>query len=136
MVDELGIDILLPEITEINKPFYDALADRKLVANKCSDCGHTYLPPALYCAKCLSENIEWVQLSGKGTIYSFVEYHRPYHEIFKDKIPYVVAIIETEEGARLISNIVDYDIETLKVGQSVEAMFTDGVGENPIVLFK
>jgi uncharacterized protein len=127
---------LFPVITDTNKPFYDAVAEGRLAANKCNECAHTFLPPANYCPKCLSNQVDWATLSGEASIYSWVEYHRAYHEAFKDKIPYVVAIVQLKEGPRMISNIIDYDTECLKVGMPIQAVFTSGLGDVPVVQFK
>jgi uncharacterized protein len=127
---------LYPVITDTNKPFYDAIAEGRLAANKCSECGHTFLPAANHCPNCLSDQVNWATLSGEGTVYSWVEYHRAYHEAFKDKIPYVVAIVQLKEGPRMISNIIDYNSEALKVGIPIQAVFTTGLGDVPIVQFK
>ncbi|MCM3766204.1 Zn-ribbon domain-containing OB-fold protein [Neobacillus niacini] len=127
---------LFPVITESNKPFYDALGEGRLTANKCNECAHTFLPPANHCPNCLSDQVDWTALSGEGTVYSWVEYHRAYHVAFKDKIPYVVAIVQLKEGPRMISNIINYDSDFLKVGMPIQAVFTSGLGDVPIVQFK
>ncbi|SER81823.1 Zn-ribbon domain-containing OB-fold protein [Psychrobacillus sp. OK032] len=136
MSEETTLEELLPVITDFNKHYYDSLEKGELVAKKCNDCDHSFLPAAKYCPNCLSENVDWKVLSGEGTVYSWVEYHRPYHEAFKDKVPYVVAIVELKEGPRLISNIIDYDLNTLKVGTQVEAVFTKGFSNFPMVNFR
>ena len=136
MSQEQTLDSLFPVITDLNKPFYESIEKGELSANQCNDCGHTFLPAAKHCPKCLSDQVEWTVLSGEGSVYSWVEYHRAYHEAFKDKIPYVVAIVQLKEGPRLISNIIDYDAETLKIGMPVYAVFTKGISDYPIVQFK
>lgn len=136
MSHEMALDGLFPEITDINKKFYDSLGKGELVANKCQDCNHIFLPPAKNCPNCLSDKVDWSPLSGEGSIYSWVEYHRAYHEAFKDKIPYVVAIVQLKEGPRMISNIIDYNTQTLKAGAPLEAVFTRGLSDFPIVQFR
>lgn len=136
MSEETNLEELLPVITDFNKHYFDSLDKGVLVANICNDCNHSFLPPAKSCPNCLSDNVDWTVLSGEGTIYSWVEYHRPYHEAFKDNVPYVVAIVELIEGPRLISNIIDYDVNTLKVGTKVGAVFTKGLSNFPMVQFR
>ena len=136
MSEETTLNALYPAITDNNKHFYDSIENGELVANKCDDCHHTFLPPAKNCPNCLSENVDWAALSCEGSVYSYVEYHRPYHEAFKDKVPYVVAIVELKEGPRVISNILDYDLKTLRVGAPLEAVFTKGLSNFPIVQFR
>jgi len=131
-----NIHNLLPEINEVNKPFYDNLNQGKLSGLHCKRCGNTFLPPSVYCPRCLSDQLEWVLLSGEGEIYSWVEYHYAYHEYFKDKLPYVVAIVQLKEGPRIVSNIVDYDLEKLKVGAPVKAVFQNSIVNQRLVQFK
>jgi uncharacterized protein len=135
-MEDSSINILLPTITDVNKHFYDGIEKGGLEANHCQDCKHTFLPPAEYCPNCLSSRVDWTTLSGEGSVYSWVEYHRAYHEAFKDKIPYVVAIVQLKEGPRLISNLIDYCSDSLRVGMPIEAVFTRGIGNSPIVQFK
>ena len=136
MSEETNVNSLFPVITDFNRHYYDSIESGELTASKCQGCHHTFLPAAKNCPNCLSENVDWTVLSGEGSVYSWVEYHRPYHDAFKDKVPYVVAIVELKEGPRLISNIIDYDLNTLKVGVPLEAVFTKGLSNFPLVQFR
>jgi uncharacterized protein len=135
MKQENTLDILFPQITDCNKHFYNSIENGELVALKCHDCQHTFLPPSNYCPQCLSEKVDWIVLSGEGTVYSWVEYHHAFHKVLENHIPYVVAIVELKEGPRLISNIIHYNLMTLKVGTPLEAVFTKGFSNFPIVQF-
>lgn len=94
-----------PEIDGINKPYWDALAAGRLTFQQCS-CGHRWLPPRAACPQCLRRHWSWQAAAGTGRIKSWVVYHVAYHEAFRDKLPYNVAIVELDEGPRLITNIV------------------------------
>jgi hypothetical protein len=76
----------------------------------------------------------WISTSGKGTIYSFVIYRRAYHPGFEDQLPYVVALVQLEEGPRLISNIVDCDPQAVRCDMPVEVVFDDVTPD--VTLFK
>jgi uncharacterized OB-fold protein len=95
---------LVPEIDTVNKPYWDGLAEGKLRYQSCG-CGHRWLPARLCCPSCLSPDWRWVPASGRGRILSWVVYHVAYHESLMDKLPYNVAIVELEEGPRLLTNI-------------------------------
>ena len=97
-------DFPLPQVTELTKPYWDALDKGHLAFQRCK-CGNAWLPARQECPKCLGPDVHWEQASGRGRVVSWVVYHSAYHDAFKDRIPYVVAIVELDEGPRLISNI-------------------------------
>jgi uncharacterized protein len=117
------IDKPLPAITEDGAPYWEACRQGHLVAQRCTACGHVRWPPSILCPKCLAEGGEWVNLSGRGTIYSFIIVHRPQHPAFFGDVPYNVAIVTLEEGIRLHTNIVECAPEALRIGLPVEVVF-------------
>jgi len=94
-----------PEITPLNAPYWEALAEGRLVYQRCRACGNRWLPARAECPRCLAADHEWVAASGRGRLLSWVVYRVAYHESLRDRLPYNVAIIELEEGPRLISSI-------------------------------
>lgn len=95
----------------------------RLIGSKCETCATYFFPKRPICPKCRRKgNIKEVQFSGKGRIYSFTEVHSP-PEGFEEQAPYVLAIVELEEGARVMGQIVDVKKEDVKIGQEVEAVF-------------
>jgi uncharacterized OB-fold protein len=97
----------LPEPTPLSQPYWDALKQGRLTFQRCRHCGHAWLPPRAECPECLEAGWEWTTASGKGRVVSWVVYHHAYHEAFRDRLPYNVALVELDEGPRLISNIVN-----------------------------
>jgi uncharacterized protein len=97
----------LPNPNPDNQPFWDACKDHQLKFQKCQDCGYIRWPAALICPKCHSDKGEWINLSGRGKIYTYAVFHHAFHPGFKEDVPYVTASIELEEGPRLLSNIVN-----------------------------
>jgi hypothetical protein len=71
----------------------------------------------------MSENLFWIESTGKGTVYSFTIVRRPRHPAFREKVPYVVAIIALEEGVKMMSNVINIDVEKVKCGLPVEVVF-------------
>ena len=94
-----------PEITELNRPYWDALEQGHLVVQHCA-AGHAWLPARRHCPTCLADAAGWRRASGRGRLVSWVVYHTAYHEAFAARLPYNVALVELEEGPRLITNIV------------------------------
>lgn len=95
-----------PEVTELTRPYHEALAAGHLVIQRC-DCGHTWLPARRLCPSCLQATVRWERASGRGRLVSWVVYHTSYHPAFADRLPYNVALVELDEGPRLITNMVD-----------------------------
>ena len=115
----------LPKPSKWSQPFWENTKKHKLTLKKCKDCGHIDHPPYLYCTNCSSDNSEWIEASGKGKLvaYAVNTYMVPFP--FWDDMPYVVAMIELEEGVRMISNIVQCDHNKLKNGMALEVVFDD-----------
>jgi uncharacterized OB-fold protein len=113
--------IPLPRPTPVSRPFWEGARRGELLVQKCQDCGNLVHIPHVACTRCLSPNLEWVQSSGKGTVYSYTIVWRPQMPAFK--VPYAVGIIELEEGWHMLSNIIDCPVEDVKVGMPVEVVF-------------
>jgi uncharacterized OB-fold protein len=119
----------LPIPMKWSQPFWDAAREHKLVLKKCSSCGFIDHPPYLYCTNCSADEHEWVEASGKGTLaaYAINQFGVPFP--FWVDLPYVVALIDLEEGIRMISNIVECDQEKLTNGMALEVVFDDVTDE-------
>lgn len=113
------MDTLKPELTELNRPYWDALRDGHLMVQRCT-CGHAWLPARKHCPECLSPDPDWERVSGKGTLLSWVVYHVAYHPAFKDRLPYNVALVQLDEGPRMITNIIVDDNSKLVADAPVE----------------
>ncbi|MCP3985885.1 MAG: hypothetical protein GY723_16000, partial [bacterium] len=94
----------VPEPDALRAPFWEACRRGVLEVSGCEACGYLFLPPGPCCPECWSPRLESREVSGRGRVESFVIYRRTYHPGMP--APYVVALVELEEGPRLISNIV------------------------------
>ena len=96
----------LPKPTPETKPFWDGVNQGKLMLQRCAACG-PYFYPRPFCPSCFSWDVEWFEAGGNGKVYSFVISHRklPY----MNGEPYVIAIIELDEGPRMMSNLIGVD---------------------------
>ena len=113
-------------------PWWEGVKERKFLLQHCLLCGKFWLPPSARCRHCLSTDFTWKEASGQGRIYSFVVYHRHYHPAFEDELPYVVAIIELDEGPRILSNIVGTPSDEVRCDLPVRVVFSDD-GHNPMI---
>jgi uncharacterized OB-fold protein len=104
------MDLPLPEINELTRPYWDALDAGNLVFQRCK-CGNAWLPPRQHCPQCLQAQWVWERASGRGRLVSWVVYHTAYHEFFSNRLPYNVGLVELVEGPRLITNLLDANDE-------------------------
>jgi len=88
----------------IHEAYLAGLAEGRLSLQVCV-CGHRWLPPRASCAECLASKWTWEPAQGSGRLKSWVVYHVAFHESFRERVPYNVAIVELDEGPRLITNI-------------------------------
>jgi len=115
----------LPQIDELSRPYWEAAKRHELALQRCQECGYYRYPPGDTCPRCLSDSLEWVRASGRGTIYTWTVFHKVYHPAFAKDAPYAVAAVELEEGPRLITNLVDCKTEDIEMGMPVEVAFDD-----------
>ncbi|MBN1848728.1 MAG: Zn-ribbon domain-containing OB-fold protein [Deltaproteobacteria bacterium] len=122
---------------QAQKEFWDGCKKHQLLIQKCRDCGEINRRSVrMLCPNCLSGNLEFIQASGKGKIYSFSTIMAYPPQGFQDDVPYVVAIIDLEEGTRFRSNIVDCDIDALKCDMDVEVVWEDITDEYALPKFR
>ncbi len=117
-------------------PYWQAAREHRLALPKCEDCQKFWFPPSRTCPHCLSANFSFKNVSGKGKIFSFVTFHRVYRPAFANDVPYVVALIELDEGPRLLSNIMGVTHDQVKCEMRVEVVFDDYDEDISIPKFK
>ena len=118
-----AIEKPLPRPSEDSAPYWEAARGGELRMQRCGGCGHVRFPPALLCARCLSEEAEWIRLSGRGTVFSWIIVHQSQYPAFNADTPYNVAIVELAEGPRLHTHIIDCPNDQLRIGMPVEVVF-------------
>jgi uncharacterized OB-fold protein len=96
----------LPRIDALNRPFWDAAREHRLVVQHCTACDDRHFPPGPVCPRCLSEDQDWQPVSGHGTLEGWVEFHRAYWDGFKANLPYRCCLVRLTEGPVLVSNLV------------------------------
>ena len=126
----------LPQPTQWSKPFWEGCRKHEFLVQKCQDCHKYIFYPKMFCPDCLSSNLEWVKSSGKGKVYSYMVVYSYQPTEFEENLPYVVAIIELEEGIRLMSNVIGCSPETVKCDMKVGVVFDDVTEEVTLPKFK
>lgn len=112
-----------PRPTAETAAYWEAAADERLVVQRCANCGRHQFYPRAFCTACLSERLEWVPSAGLGRIYTFTICRLPAHPSMAGKVPYAVAMIDLDEGVRLLTNIVDCPIDHIRIGARVAVRF-------------
>ncbi len=113
----------LPVITEESRPFWEGCQQGKLLLQYCDRCQLYQFYPRLYCMQCEAEHPRWVEASGRGVIYSYTIIRQNRSPEFANDTPYNVAIVQLEEGPRMLSNIVDIAPAELRVDLPVTVVF-------------
>jgi uncharacterized protein len=112
-----------PEVSRVGGPFWEAARDGKLLVQHCEECSENIFYPRIRCPKCHSNQLGWIEASGKGTVYSYTVVVNNAPTGFLSDMPYVVAIVRLEEGVQMLTNIVDCDPEEIQCDMPVEVVF-------------
>lgn len=115
----------LPRPSAESRPFWNAAREHRLVLQKCRACGQFWFPPSQRCIHCLSGDHDWTEVKGTGKVFSFVTYQRLYHPGWEGEIPYVVAVIELDEGPRILSTVTGIPVEEVACDMPVRVVFDD-----------
>lgn len=107
-----------PEVTELSRPYWAGLAEGELRFQRCGGCGHAWLPAREQCPSCLSDAWSWQAATGGGRIISWVVYRQAFHPAFAGRLPYTVAVVELDEGPRMITNV-EADVADLAIERPV-----------------
>ena len=124
-----------PVAESFEEGFWEAVKQKKLVFQRCKECGEFLHPPRPMCHKCHSYDLEWVESTGKGTIYSWVVFTREVNPLYR--VPFEVVLVEMEEkGVRMVSNMAEGNPEDLYKDMPVEVVFVDINDEWPLPMFR
>ncbi len=125
---------LAPIVTEDNAAFWDAVDEGRLVAQRCANCGRLRHPPRPMCPECNSLAVEVTTLSGRGVVYSFAVLHHPQHPAFE--YPVLAALIDLEEGIRIVSNLVGVEPDEIRIDLPVQVEFASTDGDHRVPVFR
>jgi uncharacterized OB-fold protein len=129
LADTVGLRAL-PQPDHASRHYWQRAADGQLVLQRCVACGEYQFYPRALCVACAG-GTEWVDATGRGTLYTYTVIRQNRSEAFASLSPYAVGIVELDEGVRMMSNIVDCDVDGLQVGMALEVLIlkaADDVG--------
>lgn len=124
-----------PVIDETNARYWESARAHALELPRCTECSHMFYPPRDQCPRCLGGSIRWERVSGNATLFTWNVVHQIYYEAFRELAPYVVAVVELEEGPRLITNMLRHSSEGLHVGLNVTLDYLDVDDELTLPVF-
>lgn len=113
----------LPTPTEISAPFWNGLKAGRLTLPHCNSCGHWIFFPRRHCDKCWSQDLEWKEVEGTGTLYTYTLTRVPTLPDFADEMPQKMAVVELDEGVRINTTLIGVDESEIKVGMRVKPVF-------------
>lgn len=129
-------DFPLPVPSEDGAEFWEHLHAGEFRIQQCASCARLQHPPRTVCPGCGSAEHEWAQMSGRGSVFSFVVTHQAVHPAFEGHTPYVTVLVELEEGPRLASNLLDVAVDEVRIGMPVQVELVRVSDEVTLPLFR
>jgi len=126
----------LPVIQPYSQGFWDGTKQHKLMVQHCNDCGANIFYPRRDCPECWSQNLAWIEASGRATVYTYSVTLEGVEEMFREDLPIILAWIDLPEGVRMHTNLVDCDPEEVEIGMEVEVVFRDVTEEITLPYFR
>lgn len=126
-----GLDRPVPVKTATTTPFWDALAEHRIVIQYSPSSGEYVFYPRVLASRTLADDLEWREISGMGTLYSYTVARRPVGPHFADAVPQLLAIVQWDEGPRFSTEMVDMAAHDLRVGMRVKPVFCDRPDARP-----
>jgi uncharacterized protein len=126
----------LPSRSPETAPFWDACNRNVFLVQRCRSCEKTQYHYRAICAHCWSSDLEDLEATGRGTVWTYSVVRRNRSPVFAEKVPYVVALIELEEGVGVFGNIVECDPDDVAIGQDVSLAFTVAEDGQHIPVFR
>jgi uncharacterized OB-fold protein len=125
-----------PENKELTKPYWDAIKRHELHMQRCKSCDRLIFYPREQCPFCLSQDLDYAPVSGRGRVHAYTIVHQPADSNFAPDAPYVFALIQLDEGVRMISNVIDCDPNDVHIDMPVVATYEDVTPDWTLVKFK
>lgn len=113
----------VPVVNPWTRPYWEAARQEKFIIQQCADCKKHIFYPRITCPHCFSDNIDWVEASGKGSVYTYSVVTNNAPSAFAEDMPYVIAIVKLDEGVQMLTNIVQCAPDEVHFDMRVEVVF-------------
>ena len=124
----------LPIPTPTAKPFWDGLAEHTVRIQQCRACHRWIFYPRVTCPHCWAADLDWQEIPGTGTLYTFTICRKPTHPVFADEVPQLLAVVQLDEGPRLTSTLVNVKEGDIRIGMRLKPFFDDIAGRQVTML--
>ncbi|ANH37105.1 hypothetical protein I601_0653 [Nocardioides dokdonensis FR1436] len=115
----------VPEATPVSQPYWDALREHRIEIQYSPSLGRHVFYPRLLAPGTLADDLEWREISGEGTLYTFTVAERPTAPPWADAVPQLLAVVEWDEGPRVSTELVDVERGDIRIGMRVSPVFHD-----------
>jgi uncharacterized OB-fold protein len=112
----------LPQLDNVNGEYWKAAREGRLLIQQCPKCGHRQWYPRAVCTQCAADP-EWLEVSGRGTVHTYTVVRQQGIPAFKAELPYVITMVELEEGPLIFGSMPGIDPDVVSIGMSVEVYF-------------
>jgi uncharacterized protein len=128
------MDKPIPIVDPDTKPYWEAVSQKRLILKSCRSCGKPHFYPRELCPHCGSDDLDWIEATGEGEIYSYTVCHRPAGPAFAEDVPYIIAIVTLDEGPRMMTNIIGSP-ESVAIGRRVKVDYQTVNGQVVLPFF-
>jgi uncharacterized OB-fold protein len=126
----------VPDTRNAGARYWAAAANGVLLVPKCVECARTFWHPRPRCPHCGSNRVDWIESAGRGAIHTFTIVRQTSDSFFRTQLPYAVAMIDLDEGVRLMSSVVQTPLDALRIGMRVEVQFEQASDDIGIPCFR
>ena len=125
MTQPLSVPLPVPEPNADSRPYWNAAREGRLLIRECRSCGTRHFMPRSACPHCWSDQLDWLESAGVGTVQSFSVVHRAPTPDFGAHTPYVIALVDLDEGPRMFANLLGADAQSVAIGDRVHVVFEE-----------
>ncbi|NIB38056.1 Zn-ribbon domain-containing OB-fold protein [Pseudomaricurvus alkylphenolicus] len=125
----------LPVIQPHSAAFWEGTRQHKLMIQHCRDCDSNIFYPRKHCPECWSENLDWIESSGKAKVFSFSVTYEGLEPMFQQDLPIILAWVDLPEGVRMCTNLLNCDPDEIEIGMEVDVVFQQATEDITIPYF-
>jgi uncharacterized OB-fold protein len=126
----------LPTPDDTTRPFWEAAREGRFLIRRCRDCGRAHYYPRPFCPSCWSGAVDWEDASGRASLYTWSVVHQNDLPPWPERVPYVAAVVDLDEGPRVMTNVVECEFERLTIDMALQVTFRPASDEVTVPVFR